>query len=138
MAELTTKLSRGQAANLRRSDPHAPAYTVGSEVADVIHNCQFFSLAHDAESLSLFGFYERISARPTLKIIRLEDLQSNSYLFSTQDTHIQCAGPAIFGPSVLLVVGALQTRLLRFVTVEATLRPQNRAHRSLKLKSRIW
>ena len=60
--------------HLHRSDPHAPAYTVGSEIADVIHNCQFFSFAYDAESLSLFGFYERLSARPTLKIIRLEDL----------------------------------------------------------------
>ncbi len=60
--------------HLHRSDPHAPAYTVGSEIADVIHNCQFFSFAYDAESLSLYGFYERISARPTLKIIRLEDL----------------------------------------------------------------
>jgi hypothetical protein len=48
--------------HLHRSDPHAPAYTVGSEIA------------YDAVSLSLSGFYERISARPTLKIIRLEDL----------------------------------------------------------------
>ena len=60
--------------HLHRSDPHAPAYTVGSEIADVIHNCEFFSFAYDAESLSLYGFYERLSARPTLKIIRLEDL----------------------------------------------------------------
>jgi hypothetical protein len=60
--------------HLHRSEPHAPAYTVGSEIADVVHNCEFFSFAYDAESLSLSGFYERISARPTLKIIRLEDL----------------------------------------------------------------
>ncbi len=60
--------------HLHRSDPHAPAYTVGSEIADVIHNCQFFSFAYDAESMSQYGFYERISARPTLKIIRLQDL----------------------------------------------------------------
>ncbi|MEE8349360.1 MAG: hypothetical protein V3R94_07310, partial [Acidobacteriota bacterium] len=60
--------------HLHRSDAHAPAYTVGSEIADVIHNCEFFSFAYDAESLSLYGFYDRISARPALKIIRLEDL----------------------------------------------------------------
>ena len=59
--------------HLHRSDPWAPAYSVGSEIADTIHNCQFFSFAYDPAALDVFGFYDRGSGRPYLKIIRLSD-----------------------------------------------------------------
>ena len=59
--------------HLHRSDPWAPAYSVGSEIADTIHNCQFFSFAYDPAALDVFGFYDRQSGRPYLKIIRLSD-----------------------------------------------------------------
>ena len=57
--------------HLHRSDPWAPAYSVGSEIADTIHNCQFFSFAYDPQALEATGFYARGSGRPYLKIIRL-------------------------------------------------------------------
>ncbi len=59
--------------HLHRSEPWAPAYSVGSEIADTIHNCQFFSFAYDPAALDVFGFYDRLSGRPYLKIIRLSD-----------------------------------------------------------------
>ena len=59
--------------HLHRSDPWAPAYSAGSEIADTIHNCQFFSFAYDPEALNALGFYERGSGRPYLKIIRLSE-----------------------------------------------------------------
>jgi len=59
--------------HLHRSDPWAPAYAVGSEIADTIHNCQFFSFAYDPASRQTLGLYDRLSGRPTLKIIRLQD-----------------------------------------------------------------
>ena len=59
--------------HLHRSDPWAPAFAVGSEIADTIHNCQFFSFAYDPEALNASGFYGRSSGRPYLKIIRISE-----------------------------------------------------------------
>ena len=59
--------------HLHRSDPWAPAYAVGSEIADTIHNCQFFSFAYDPVARQSLGLYDRLSARPTLRVVRLDD-----------------------------------------------------------------
>jgi hypothetical protein len=59
--------------HLHRSDPWAPAYSVGSEIADTIHNCEFFSFAYDPASRQAVGLYDRLSARPTLRVVRLDD-----------------------------------------------------------------
>jgi len=59
--------------HLHRSDPWAPAYSVGSQIADTIHNCEFFSFVYDPAARQTVGLYDRLSARPTLRVVRLQD-----------------------------------------------------------------
>ena len=58
--------------HLHRSDARERAYSVGSEIADTIHNCEFFSFAYDPEARSTLGFSNRLTGRPRLMIVRLE------------------------------------------------------------------
>ena len=57
--------------HLHRSDPREMAYSVGGQIADVVHNCQFFSFVYDPAARATSGFYQRISGRPILKIISI-------------------------------------------------------------------
>ena len=57
--------------HLHRSDLRELAYSVGGQIADVVHNCQFFSFAYDPAAKGTIGFYQRISGRPILKIISI-------------------------------------------------------------------
>ena len=59
--------------HLHRSEARERAYSVGSEIADKVHNCEFFSFAYDPESLNSLGLFVRVSGRPSLQIVRLED-----------------------------------------------------------------
>jgi hypothetical protein len=49
------------------------SYAVGGEIADTIHNCQFFSFAYDPRALFTRGLYSKTSARVKLAVIRLEE-----------------------------------------------------------------
>ncbi len=59
--------------HLHRSEARERAYSVGSEIADTVHNCEFFSFAYDPEARNVLGLYIRLSGRPRLQIVRLED-----------------------------------------------------------------
>jgi hypothetical protein len=49
------------------------SYAVGGEVAETIHNCQFFSFAYDPQVVSTRGLYSKVAGRVKLDVIRLED-----------------------------------------------------------------
>jgi hypothetical protein len=59
--------------HLHRSDFEEAAYSVGSEIADTIHNCQFFSFAYDPEARNTLGFDNRVTGRTKLAIVRLTE-----------------------------------------------------------------
>lgn len=61
--------------HLHKSNARERAYSVGSEIADTVHNCEFFSFAYDPEALSTRGLTVRITGRPVLEIVRLEALR---------------------------------------------------------------
>jgi hypothetical protein len=49
------------------------SYSVGGEIADTIHNCQFFSFAYDPQALNTLGLYNKAAGRVKLAVIRLEE-----------------------------------------------------------------
>lgn len=59
--------------HFHKSDPFESSYSVGSEIADVIHNCQFFSFAYDPQAKTTIGFFNKAAGREKLQVIRLED-----------------------------------------------------------------
>jgi Tfp pilus assembly protein PilX len=59
--------------HIHKSDPYESSYAVGSEIADTIHNCQFFSFAYDPQAKKTLGFYSKAAGRVKLSVIRLQD-----------------------------------------------------------------
>lgn len=59
--------------HLHKSDAREAAYAVGSEIADVVHNCQWFSFAYDPRALSTLGLSGRVAGRVQLSIVRMEE-----------------------------------------------------------------
>ncbi|UCF38423.1 MAG: hypothetical protein JSU96_06150 [Acidobacteriota bacterium] len=59
--------------HLHRSEFEAAAYAVGSEIADIVHNCQFFSFAYDPEAKDTFGFENRVTGRVQLTVVRYSE-----------------------------------------------------------------
>ena len=59
--------------HIHKSNSYESSYAVGSEIADVIHNCQWFSFAYDPRARFTRGFSSRQAGRTPLQIIRLED-----------------------------------------------------------------
>ena len=59
--------------HLHKSDARESAYAVGSEVADVVHNCQWFSFAYDPRSVRTLGLSSRVAGRVRLQVIRIEE-----------------------------------------------------------------
>jgi len=58
--------------HLHRSAGSDAGYTVGSEIGDLIHNCQFFSSAYDNRAKQTVGFFEKTTGRVKLAVTRLE------------------------------------------------------------------
>jgi hypothetical protein len=59
--------------HLHKTEARETAYAVGSEIADVIHNCQWFSFAYDPRALLTLGLGGRVSGRLPLTVIRLQE-----------------------------------------------------------------
>jgi hypothetical protein len=59
--------------HIHKSNPYESSYAVGSEIADNIHNCQFFSFAYDPQAKKTLGLYNKTAGRVKLNVIRLED-----------------------------------------------------------------
>jgi hypothetical protein len=59
--------------HLHKSDARESAYAVGSEIADVVHNCQWFSFAYDPRSVRTLGLSSRVAGRVRLQVIRIEE-----------------------------------------------------------------
>jgi hypothetical protein len=59
--------------HIHKSNTYESSYAVGSEIADVIHNCQWFSFAYDPRARFTLGLSGRVSGRSALQIIRLEE-----------------------------------------------------------------
>jgi len=59
--------------HLHKTDARESAYAVGSEIADVVHNCQWFSFAYDPRALLTLGLGGRVSGRAPLLLISLQE-----------------------------------------------------------------
>ena len=59
--------------HFHKSDPKESSYAVGSEIADTVHNCQWFSFAYDPRAKFTRGLFGKVSGRAQLQVIRLED-----------------------------------------------------------------
>ncbi|MCZ6857217.1 MAG: hypothetical protein O7F70_04400 [Gemmatimonadetes bacterium] len=59
--------------HFHKSDPYESSYAVGSEIADTIHNCQWFSFAYDPRAQLTIGLYSKAAGRVQLQVIRWED-----------------------------------------------------------------
>ncbi len=59
--------------HFHKSNAYEASYAVGTEIADTIHNCQWFSFAYDPQSRSAGGLYSRAAGRVPLQVIRWED-----------------------------------------------------------------
>ena len=59
--------------HFHKSAPRESSYIVGSEIADTIHNCQWFSFAYDPRAKQTLGLFDKASGRAKLQVIRIED-----------------------------------------------------------------
>lgn len=59
--------------HFHKSDAYESSYAVGSEIADTIHNCQWFSFAYDPQAKKTLGLFGSSAGRERLQVIRLED-----------------------------------------------------------------
>ncbi len=59
--------------HFHKSDAYEASYAVGSEIADTVHNCQWFSFAYDPQAKYTLGFSNKAAGRVSLKVIRIED-----------------------------------------------------------------
>lgn len=59
--------------HFHKSNGYESSYSVGSEIADTIHNCQWLSFAYDPQARKTFGLYNKAAGRVKLQVIRRED-----------------------------------------------------------------
>ena len=57
--------------HFHKSELYETSYAVGSEIADTIHNCQWFSFAYDPQAKRTLGFYSKATGRAMLSVIQL-------------------------------------------------------------------
>jgi hypothetical protein len=59
--------------HFHKSNANESSYAVGAEIADTIHNCQWFSFAYDPRAKSTLGLSDKAAGRAKLQVIRIED-----------------------------------------------------------------
>ena len=59
--------------HFHKSNLYESSYAVGSEIADTIYNCQWFSFAYDPRARLTIGLYSKAAGRVKLEVIRWED-----------------------------------------------------------------